>query len=129
LAEKEVWSFNHDEQFDILGKYIYGTFARCYSQNKMIYSEDRQFCCFNTGLLTENGKDIVMLFDKNQNPDCREWHLKGFYDQNGQGLYVRFSYTASAGLIHRRLYRFLLYPLLNIEINTDHIRMTTGTHP
>lgn len=77
IAENEPWSFNEFPNV-ILHKYIKGTFKQCYKQNKILYSENNEHCCFNTGLLTPNGHDIVMLFDKNTRADAQKWYLRGF---------------------------------------------------
>jgi hypothetical protein len=121
IAEKEIWSFHGSDQYDILGRYIYGTFARCSVQNKIIYSADREYCCFNTGLLTENGKDIIMVFDKNTIEGFQKWHLKGFFDQSDRSFMAIFKEIPPLATYTDNYTDFYFNPMLNIEINTDHI--------
>ena len=80
IAENEVWSFDNSPN-KILIKYINGTFRQCYNQNKIMYSDDNLNACFNTGLLTPNGNDIIGLFVKNERQDSQLWYLKGFRDK------------------------------------------------
>lgn len=42
IAEPEKWSFD-DNPDTILIKYIQGTFKQCYKQNKILYTEDKNF--------------------------------------------------------------------------------------
>lgn len=81
IAEEEIWSFDETQPLSILKKYIMGTFNRCHKQNKILLSEDEKHSCFNTGLLTPNGNDIIGLFEKNTKPDAQPWVLKKFKDK------------------------------------------------
>lgn len=70
FAEKELWGFDDNKSNHILKKYISGTFKQCYNQQKIIYTEDKCHCCFNTGLLTQNGDDILGFFAQNTRKKC-----------------------------------------------------------
>ena len=65
LAEEEKWSFDETKPYSILKKYILGTFSQCYKQGKLLVAADGNHSCFNTGLLTPNGNDIIAIFEKN----------------------------------------------------------------
>ena len=87
LAEPEVWDLEDKNGISILRKYIFMTFSRCKEQNKILYSDNNEYCATNTGLLSENGcKEIIMMFSKNiyqnyfdkNNPYQKDWYFQGF---------------------------------------------------
>lgn len=119
-AESEPWTFS-DVPNSILHKYIKGTFKQCYKQNKILYSDDRQYCCFNTGLLTPNGHDIVALFEKNTRNDAQDWFLKGFKNITERSYMNIFSETPLLAEYTDNYEEFYFNPNYQIIINTDHI--------
>ena len=119
-AENEPWSFD-DTPNSILYKYIRGTFKQCYKQEKILYSNDQQYCCFNTGLLTPNGHDIVMLFEKNNRQDAQEWYLKGFKNITERTYMNIFSEIPKLAQYTEKYEELYFNPELPIVINTDHI--------
>ena len=121
LAESEVWSFSGNEPNSILKKYILGTFNQFSKQNKILVSEDGQFSCFNTGLLTGNGNDIVGLFEKNDRSNVQPWFFKGFKDKCHRDFLDVF-YTVPELATYATDFRQLYFnPNYNIVVNTDHI--------
>ena len=54
------------------------TFERCSKLQIINISADGNWSCFNTGLMTINGQDIIGLFTKNSKPNQQEWYFKGF---------------------------------------------------
>jgi len=65
MAEDERWGFPSDEDpFFILKTYLNSTFMRCQEQEKIVFSSDGNYACFNSGLLTTDGHDILMHFNK-----------------------------------------------------------------
>ena len=58
-AEEEKWTFDDTKPNSILKKYIIGTFSQCFKQNKILVSEDGNFSCFNTGLLTQMAMTLL----------------------------------------------------------------------
>ena len=83
LAEKAVpesWDFAGSQRRDyhILIQYIKYTFYRLTRENKVCISDDRQFACFNTGLVDKHYDDIYACFTPND-PGCEtEWKFAGF---------------------------------------------------
>lgn len=121
LAEPEIWTFDESEPNQILKKYIIGTFSQCYKQNKIEISDDENFSCFNTGLLTPNGNDIIGLFEKNQKENSQPWFFKGFKDKCHRDILNVFPDTPKLATYtddYRQLY---FNPNYNIVVNTDHI--------
>ncbi|MGV3007238.1 DUF3825 domain-containing protein [Streptococcus pluranimalium] len=96
LAEHENWtSKNSSRENDILYSYITHTFAKAFELGNeyVLVSPDESFACFNTGLLTENGEDIIGLFNTyNSSPDYH-WHLSGFKKISDWDFMNNFSET------------------------------------
>ena len=83
LAEKAVpenWDFagSQHRDYHILIQYIKYTFYRLTREDKVCISGDRQFACFNTGLVDKHYDDIYACFTPND-PGCEtEWKFAGF---------------------------------------------------
>lgn len=83
LAEKAVpenWDFagSQHRDYHILIQYIKYTFYRLTREDKVCISNDRQFACFNTGLVDKHYDDIYACFTPND-PGCEtEWKFAGF---------------------------------------------------
>lgn len=121
IVEKEIWSFT-EGGIDILRTYIFKTFEQCNKQNKIIISDDGEWSCANTGLLTPSGKDILIVFCKNDTSKSREqWFLKGFYDKTDRRFMDHFANVPSLATYTDNFEDFYFNPDLNIEISTDHI--------
>lgn len=121
LAEKEKWSFNDDKPYCILRKYIIDTFAQCKRQEKVILSSDGNYSCFNTGLLTVNGNDIIAIFEKNSREGAQPWVLKKFKDQCSRDFLDAFSEVPKLATYTETFQDLYFNPDLNIIVNTDHI--------
>lgn len=120
IAEPETWSFS-DNTKSVLIKYIKGTFKQCYKQNKILYTSDKQFCCINTGLLTPNGNDIMMIFEKNTTPDKEPWVLKAFRDYTERQYMDLFKYTPEMATYTDNYELFYFNPNFPIIVSSDHI--------
>src|SRR5699024_10281787 len=68
LAMTENWDYskNPTGKNPILVNYIHHTFDKIKSESKIEY--EGEFCCFNTGLVTENQEEIYGYFQKNKKP-------------------------------------------------------------
>ena len=121
IAEEEPWSFNDDEPNTILQKYINGTFKQCYTQNKFITTQDKQYTCFNTGLLTPNGNDILCVFEKNQKEDAQPWFLKFFADKTERRYMDLFSSVPDLATYTDDYEKYYFNPNYEIVISSDHI--------
>ena len=122
IAEPEKWSFDESKPNSILKTYIFKTFEQCNKQNKIIYSDDGEYCASNTGLVTMSGKDIVMFFTKNTNEtSSTKWFFKGFKDKVERDYMDHFSTIPELATYTDDYQQLYFNPNLNIEINTDHI--------
>ena len=70
LAMNENWDYstNPTGKNPILVNYIHRTFEKIYCENKIEKEDD--FCCFNTGLVTENQEEIFGYFQINKKPNA-----------------------------------------------------------
>lgn len=121
IAEDEVWTFDDEKPNNILTKYIINTFSQCKKQNKVMESSDGQYSCFNTGLLTPNGNDIVALFERNNKPEAQPWLLKGFKDKCSREIMDIFPETPELAAYTSNYEELYFNPEYNIIVNTDHI--------
>ncbi len=82
-------SFRRDGQnFPVLTNYLNYTFLRAQEQDKIVYSNDEK-ACFNTGLQTDNEKDIFATFYRNKRAaefNAPGWTLSGFVDSYSKAL-------------------------------------------
>lgn len=97
LAKREDWNFIRPEfvsqyerqSFPVLTNYLNYTFLRLQDENKIVYSEEEDKACFNTGLQTQRGKDIFATFFKNKHAEKKEqpdWTLYAFCDSYSEKL-------------------------------------------
>lgn len=121
IAEEETWTYNESQPNGILKNYIKGTFKRCYEQNKILYSLDNEWCCVNTGLLTPNGNDILMLFQKNKRQGTFNWILKSFQDKTERTYMDIFDAIPDLATYTQNFELFYFNPQYPIIVSTDHI--------
>lgn len=120
IAEEEDWTLSSTRKNNILIKYLKGTFKQCYKQNKILYTTDNQWCCINTGLLTPNGNDIMMVFEKNRR-SSPEWILKSFRDKTERFYMDLFDTVPELATYTENFELFYFNPKYPIVISSDHI--------
>ncbi|MCL2521825.1 MAG: DUF3825 domain-containing protein [Erysipelotrichales bacterium] len=121
MAESETWSFEGRTN-SILTKYINTAFRQCYREKKIMYSDNNEYACFNTGLLTPHGHDIIAWFAVNLNTDAQEkWFFKGFKDKSDKHFMNMFSLVPELATYTDNFADYYFNPELNIEINSNHI--------
>jgi len=66
LADPEEWDFSGsgEKKYSILKNYLEFTFRRLEQEKKIHFTNDNQYACFNTGLVTQNLEDIFAFFEK-----------------------------------------------------------------
>lgn len=82
LAEEEDWSYHHTEgehPYPILFNFIRYSYRRLAEEHKIALSEDGQFSCFNTGLVTPNQEALYASFEANRKEDAQPWFFKGWF--------------------------------------------------
>ncbi len=121
IAEEEKWSFDDNAPNIILHKYIKGTFKQCYAQGKILLSDDKSYSCFNTGLLTKNGNDIVAMFSKNTKADAQEWYMMGYKDITERQFLNTFNSVPEIATYTENYEQYYFNPNYPIVLSTDHI--------
>ena len=97
LAKKEDWAFKRlkyhsrdpKSSFPILTNYLNYTFLRLQEEGKIVFSEEKDKACFNTGLQTQRGKDIFASFFKNKKAEEKnkpDWTFYAFCDSYSDKL-------------------------------------------
>jgi Domain of unknown function (DUF3825) len=92
LAEPEDWAYHHttsDHPYPILFNYVRYSYRRVAEENKIALSEDGQFSCFNTGLVTPNQEPLYASFETNRKEDAQPWFFKGWF-RRGQWELTKF---------------------------------------
>ncbi|MDX1970738.1 MAG: DUF3825 domain-containing protein [Planctomycetaceae bacterium] len=80
-AEPEDWAYHNtssDHPHPVLFNYVRYTYRRIAEENKIGLSEDGQFACFNTGLVTPNQEPIFASFEANRREDAQPWFFKSW---------------------------------------------------
>lgn len=78
-ALEESWTSDDEHPYDILLNYLNNTFIKLMNEKKILYSEDRLYAAFNTGLVDRRYLPIYGLFKKNTIPALnQDWYLIKF---------------------------------------------------
>lgn len=104
LALPEPWDYSDPEKefnegnlaaeyyLPILRNYLVHTFKKIKAEDKIIYTDDKQFCCFNTGLVTPNLEEIYVLSETNTFPKSTvPYFFKGFIKKSDPQFLQLFS--------------------------------------
>lgn len=81
-AEPEDWDYHNtpsDHPYPVLYNYIRYTYRRVAEEGKIVLSEDGQFACFNTGLVTAHQEAIYASFETNRRENAQPWFFKGWF--------------------------------------------------
>lgn len=82
LAESEDWEYrttSSPNPHPVLRNYLTYTYQRVAEEGKIAVTDDREHCCWNTGLITPTQEPIYALFGKNQLPEVPAyWHFWRF---------------------------------------------------
>ena len=83
LAEEEDWQYQYtcnEHEFPILFNYLRYTYRRLAEERKISLSDNGDFACFNTGLVTSNQEPVFASFEVNRWQDAsQQWYFKGWY--------------------------------------------------
>lgn len=82
LAETEEWDYKHAEQnhpHPVLRNYLTYTYRRVAEEKKITITADEEYCCWNSGLITDNQEPIFLLFSRNKlDQSDPYWHFWKF---------------------------------------------------
>jgi hypothetical protein len=85
LSEDEDWEYHNSEnpggyEAPILFNYIRYTYRRIANERKIGLSDNGDFACFNTGLVTPNQEPFFASFEVNHRQDAQQqWYFKGWF--------------------------------------------------
>ena len=104
LALVEPWDYSDPEKefnegnnaaeyyLPILRNYLVHTFKKIFAEAKIIYTDDKEYCCFNTGLVTPNLEEIFALSSKNRFPNSTiPYFFKAFIKKSDPEFLTLFS--------------------------------------
>jgi hypothetical protein len=131
LARAEDWNFHRPEfktkykqNYPILTNYLTYTFLHAQDLNLIVFSDNDDKACFNTGLQTENEKDIFALFYRNKGSlqhNVPDWTFYSFVDSYSEKLKPYGSTLPELPTYIDDPSDLVFNTKLEIEINTDHI--------
>jgi len=121
LAEKERWDSSPEKPLNILKNYITYTFDKIFCECEILFSENGDYACFNTGLLTENGEDILCLFNRFCNSTKFYWHVMGARQESHRDIMNNFSETPNVAKYFSDPSKAYFDPNLEMLSNIDHI--------
>ncbi|WP_164683349.1 DUF3825 domain-containing protein [Streptococcus hyointestinalis] len=124
LAEPENWtSANSNRDNNILYSYITNTFSKAFElgDSYILVTPNEDFACFNTGLLTENGEDIICLFNTYDSSPDYHWHLSGFKKVSDWDFMSHFSKTPKVVNFFSNPADIYFDPTKELIKNLDHI--------
>jgi len=81
-VEDEDWAYHHTQSehpYPILFNYIRFTYKRLAEERKIALSDDGQYCCFNTGLVTPAQEPVYASFEVNRKEEAQPWYFKGWF--------------------------------------------------
>lgn len=96
LADKEEWDFSDvkTKSHSILQNYLEFTFRKLKQENKVCFTTDNKYACFNTGLVTKNLEDIFAFFEAYKQPKpntTTPFCFKAFLKESNAELLQHFS--------------------------------------
>lgn len=122
IAEPENWTSNESSiKNDILYSYLVHTFAKAAEDDLILITENEEYACFNTGLLTENGEDIICMFNRFNGSDEYAWHLAGFRKSSDWDFMNNFSETPKIVSYFSDPSKIYFDPNKQLVKNLDHI--------
>lgn len=133
MAQEEQWNCSGEEENKILYNYLCYTYDRLKQEDmtkspeekhKILVTDDKDYMCFNTGLLTRsNGTDIFAFFGRNTSSRAKEgqnWFLIGFYQKTDSEM-SRFKYYPEIADYFTNPADFIYDKKLQLYIDYDHI--------
>jgi hypothetical protein len=131
LAREEDWNFHrpefknrYNQKYPVLTNYLNHTFLHAQELKLIVFSDNDDKACFNTGLQTENEKDIFALFFRNKEAsqyNAPDWVFYSFVDSYSEKLRPYGSMLPELPTYIDDPSDLVFDTKLEIEINTDHI--------
>ncbi len=122
MAQLENWDYRFSpatKDYPILKSYLHHTFARLLEEEKIIYAEDRETACFNTGLVTPNYEEIFGIFVKNTK-GWQPYVSNGFVKESDNKL-VKFVKLPDLARYFTKTSDLVFDTRKNLRYKVDHI--------
>lgn len=81
-AEQEDWSYHNTPSthpYPVLYNFVRYTYRRVAEEGKIALSDDGQYACWNTGLVTEAQEPLFASFEVNRKQGAQPWFFKGWF--------------------------------------------------
>ena len=124
MAQPEIWTYKKVKDTDpyrILRNYFYFTYDRLEEENKILVSNDGEYCCMNTGLLTIYDQEIIALFKKNNNAGGLPWFFVGFFKETDKQFITHFSQIPSMASYFDNVNDLIYDSSLELNLKKEHI--------
>lgn len=131
MAAREEWDYTdtQEKEYPILKNYLNYTFRKLEEEDKIAYTADKRFACFNTGLMTYNYEETFAFFEQSKYPTT-PFYFKAFLKKNSpcffkDGSRVQianlFENIPSAANYFEKPELLIFNPTCEIDVNYDHI--------
>ena len=135
LAAEEEWDYSNKQKeidegnnsakfpYPILGSYLEYTFQKLRSEDKIVFTNDKQVACFNTGLLTSNLEEIFALFTENRSYNKQSpYFFKAFVKESDREFLTYFSSNIPEPANYfTEPDKLIFNPRWNVVTDIDHI--------
>lgn len=103
----------------VLANYIKHTFKKVYKENKI--EKEKDFVCFNTGLVTENQEEIYGYLQQNKKPGATIPYYFHGWKKSSDRVLTKFSKLAEIPNYITDPSELIYNPSIDLRINIDHI--------
>lgn len=124
MAQEEPWTFKSIAQKDpyrILRNYFHFTYDRLHEEGKIMISDDQNFSCINTGLLTKYDREIMAIFSRSKDEKGLPWYLVGFFHDGERYFKERFCSVPEMADYFTDIREVIYDRKLQIDVNINHI--------
>ena len=122
-AEEEDWGYQHtptEHPYPVLFNFIRYTYQRLAEEQKIIVSDDGQYSCFNTGLVTAIQEPLFASFQTNRWEERQPWFFKGWF-RRGQWELNCFPELPDMALYFDDPSCLVLDTRKEVRVNVEHI--------
>lgn len=124
MAQPEIWTYKKIKDKDpyrILRNYFFFTYNRLSEENKILTSEDGEYRCMNTGLLTIYDQEIIALFKKSSKEGGFPWYLVGFFRETDKEFTTHFSQIPELASYFDNVKDLIYDSSLELSLKKEHI--------
>lgn len=120
LAMPEDWDFNTSTHNRILFNFVHHTFKKIQEDDKIMYTQNKEYACFNTGLVTPHYEMIYALLSKNRKLNTSPYYFIGWCKESATDL-TRFDRLPDTANYFHDPSALLYDPNLELRVDYNHI--------